>query len=438
MVSIHWFGAVAQNGGSKKMTSTGQAAPPLAGVSKGRHLRSGQSGPAIAQLQMLLKQAGFSVKLDGKFGKQTQAAVRRFQQAHNCRIDGIVGPETLRAFRRTGQYEGNAAAGLRRRQNQSTGNTRSTKLLQSTPTRGSVSASELIANNNVSRAQANPNRSTAITPLSPGSASQTAQIQARVNYGQADVDARTNMKKSWRRIKNSRKWLGKCNAFAQRMMWAAGPKVKASAEAHRKTALDAELKQVREQAQSKAGPSELSRRQRHSLKKQERKIRRKYAPKNMHNYLPPLKEGGRKAHAGLTMTQLAENIKSGKGPQLRPGMTIHVKAFPHEKSPYGSTKRNPSNQTHHWFTYAGKDKQGNPQFMDSRGDKKTPKQCDRWLQGWMRGRIKNASSKNFGSYKAMRERLASEGKAYQDRNGNWQAKRGVQATIEAVYSPYKD
>jgi len=439
MVSLSWFGSVAQS--ARKPQA--QAAPQFGRISRGQYLRRGQSGPAIAQLQMLLKQAGFPVQIDGKFGSQTLQALKNFQRSHNCRVDGIVGPETLRAFQKSGQFDSPRLNEQRRNQNRTTGRTQSDARPQSgsSPSKDSVPVAQLIAKNNVRRAKSDPTQTTTPTPaqkLPASVAAQASKFNASVDNAQADKTARGNMMQSWRGIKNSRKWTGKCNAFAQRMMSAAGPKVKASAEAHRKSSLNAELTRVREQAQAKAGPNGLSRRQRRALRKQERRIRWKHTPKNMHNYLPPLKEGGRKAHAGLTMSQLAENTKTGKGPQLRPGMTIHVKAFPHEKSPYGSSKRNPSNQTHHWFTYVGKDKAGNPQFMDSWGKKKTPQQCDRWLQGWMRRSVRKGNSKKFGSYQAMRNRLASEGKAYQDRNGNWHAKRGVQATIEAVYSPYQD
>ncbi|MGE0223517.1 MAG: peptidoglycan-binding protein [Acetobacteraceae bacterium] len=66
-------------------------APPL--------LRAGHEGEEVARLQNALQMRG-SIKLtvDGKFGAETEAAVRRFQQASKLPADGIAGPQTLRAL----------------------------------------------------------------------------------------------------------------------------------------------------------------------------------------------------------------------------------------------------------------------------------------------------------------------------------------------------
>jgi spore coat assembly protein SafA len=58
-------------------------------------LRIGAHGPAVADLQRQLKAAGFNPGLiDGKFGPQTQAAVKKYQAAHGLVVDGWVGKQT--------------------------------------------------------------------------------------------------------------------------------------------------------------------------------------------------------------------------------------------------------------------------------------------------------------------------------------------------------
>ncbi len=61
----------------------------LAGTSGGATLRVGSSGPAVARVQRAL-----GVPADGRFGPQTQGAVRAFQRTHGLPADGVVGPRT--------------------------------------------------------------------------------------------------------------------------------------------------------------------------------------------------------------------------------------------------------------------------------------------------------------------------------------------------------
>jgi N-acetylmuramoyl-L-alanine amidase len=57
------------------------------------------SGDDVAALQERLLSLGFpSGRVDGRFGPQTERAVREFQQAVGLRPDGLVGPHTLRAL----------------------------------------------------------------------------------------------------------------------------------------------------------------------------------------------------------------------------------------------------------------------------------------------------------------------------------------------------
>ena len=56
----------------------------------------GSSGPDVYNVQTRLKALGYSVgALDGKFGKQTRAAVVAFQQLNGLAADGKVGAKTL-------------------------------------------------------------------------------------------------------------------------------------------------------------------------------------------------------------------------------------------------------------------------------------------------------------------------------------------------------
>ena len=61
-------------------------------------LRKGDSGPAVEYLQTLLSDVGTPIACDGKFGSQTEAAVRVVQAAHGLKTDCIVGPATWAAL----------------------------------------------------------------------------------------------------------------------------------------------------------------------------------------------------------------------------------------------------------------------------------------------------------------------------------------------------
>lgn len=61
-------------------------------------LKRGMSGRAVSVLQTELNERGFRVDVDGKFGAQTEAAVKRFQKKCNMRVDGVVGRKTWAAL----------------------------------------------------------------------------------------------------------------------------------------------------------------------------------------------------------------------------------------------------------------------------------------------------------------------------------------------------
>lgn len=58
-------------------------------------LKFGSRGTAVVKLQQSLKSKGYSVgAADGIYGKMTENAVIKFQQANHLRIDGFAGSET--------------------------------------------------------------------------------------------------------------------------------------------------------------------------------------------------------------------------------------------------------------------------------------------------------------------------------------------------------
>ncbi|MFI7211978.1 D-Ala-D-Ala carboxypeptidase family metallohydrolase [Micromonospora maritima] len=63
-----------------------------------RTLSQGRSGEDVRQLQIRVAGwAGYAgvVRVDGKYGPETAAAVKRFQSAYGLRADGVAGPQTF-------------------------------------------------------------------------------------------------------------------------------------------------------------------------------------------------------------------------------------------------------------------------------------------------------------------------------------------------------
>lgn len=68
-----------------------------------RPMRYGNRGWDVAALQYLLQRAGNGAgRADAIFGPLTEAAVKRAQEAAGVGVDGVAGPETLRALRGAG------------------------------------------------------------------------------------------------------------------------------------------------------------------------------------------------------------------------------------------------------------------------------------------------------------------------------------------------
>lgn len=58
-------------------------------------LKKGDSGYEVLRLQMALQSLGYPIKTDGKYGKDTETAVKQFQRNYQLSVDGIAGNDTL-------------------------------------------------------------------------------------------------------------------------------------------------------------------------------------------------------------------------------------------------------------------------------------------------------------------------------------------------------
>ena len=54
----------------------------------------GSALPAVSNLQAALSSAGYKLTKDGRYGPQTEAAVKKLQQDYGLKADGIAGPDT--------------------------------------------------------------------------------------------------------------------------------------------------------------------------------------------------------------------------------------------------------------------------------------------------------------------------------------------------------
>ena len=71
---------------------------PLLRLHDGFEHTSPELSSEVKRLQTALNQQGFSLVADGGFGRDTEAAVRRFQRQHGLQEDGVVGPGTWAAL----------------------------------------------------------------------------------------------------------------------------------------------------------------------------------------------------------------------------------------------------------------------------------------------------------------------------------------------------
>lgn len=66
---------------------------PKYAISQGQGVYA-SSWPAIKAIQYLLRRRGYNVAVDGYFGSQTQSAVKKFQRSRGLNVDGVVGRQT--------------------------------------------------------------------------------------------------------------------------------------------------------------------------------------------------------------------------------------------------------------------------------------------------------------------------------------------------------
>jgi peptidoglycan hydrolase-like protein with peptidoglycan-binding domain len=149
--------------------------PSFEAAKAGNYIRKGQQGESVQQLQERLNAAGIKPPLeaDGKFGPQTEAAIRQFQAKNGCKVDGIVGPETLGALENGGTFSGPDKS--RAQQAQTTGgdanlNAPTQDQRNAAPTGNQVRAGDLQRNDNARLAKAHNTPVNAGGPNAPGRA----------------------------------------------------------------------------------------------------------------------------------------------------------------------------------------------------------------------------------------------------------------------------
>jgi peptidoglycan hydrolase-like protein with peptidoglycan-binding domain len=65
-----------------------------------RTIRKGADGGGVYLLQELLKNAGYTLSLDGQFGGQTDYCLKEYQKAHGLEPDGVCGPKTWKEIKK--------------------------------------------------------------------------------------------------------------------------------------------------------------------------------------------------------------------------------------------------------------------------------------------------------------------------------------------------
>ncbi|MFJ8432157.1 peptidoglycan-binding protein [Kitasatospora sp. NPDC094019] len=84
--------------GAVTLGAAAMAVTALAGVAHAdrgvAYIKPGQHSQAVACVQQGLRNAGYSIDVDGQYGNATYAALTDFQHNRGLSADGIVGPKT--------------------------------------------------------------------------------------------------------------------------------------------------------------------------------------------------------------------------------------------------------------------------------------------------------------------------------------------------------
>ena len=90
-----------------------------------KQLAYGSSGNEVKDLQNRLKQAGYNIAVDGKFGPETQNAVKKFQKDMGLVVDGIFGKNSWAAITEygNGNVSNNITTGIKANTGASTNTT---------------------------------------------------------------------------------------------------------------------------------------------------------------------------------------------------------------------------------------------------------------------------------------------------------------------------
>lgn len=97
--SIGPYGIDAVSAATEGEAASGQAVAGKTATStatgSGRLLVEGSFGSGVVYLQTMLNNNGYTLKVDGFFGKKTKAAVEDYQSKNGLVVDGIAGPKTF-------------------------------------------------------------------------------------------------------------------------------------------------------------------------------------------------------------------------------------------------------------------------------------------------------------------------------------------------------
>src|SRR5262249_33566664 len=79
-------------------------------VKNGQIIGHGQHGPAVQELQEKLRGLGYDLQKDGRFGPQTENALRQSQRDHGLKDDGLFGARSLAALEKASPSQATGGA----------------------------------------------------------------------------------------------------------------------------------------------------------------------------------------------------------------------------------------------------------------------------------------------------------------------------------------